>query len=229
MNISDKYVYLIALIPFCIIWTSLYSSRKDLRKEMFSISVLIGVISVLTSYFWWTKDWWKPQNITGTIVGIEDFIMGFTSGGIMSIAYNYLLKNGYSEYRTKQRFFSAILLMIFMVFLMFYLLLITGLTSFWSCVTTLMATILFLDYSRKDLLFDSLISGVSMMFISMLFYLVILLLSNTWVDNTYLQGLSGIRFVNIPIEEFVFWFLAGMWIGPFYEYVYGKKLEDIKE
>ncbi len=195
---------------------------------MILTSLLISILSVLTSYFWWTKDWWKPETITGTIVGIEDFIMGFTTGGIMSIAYDFLLNKGYSKLKSKQRLFSGILVMIFMALLMFYLFLVAGITSFWSSVVTMIIVILFLDYSRRDLLLDSLISGVSMLFISVSFYLVIVLVSNTWVDNTYLSGLSGIRVGTIPIEEFIFWFLAGMWVGPFYEYVYGRRLRSIK-
>ena len=58
---------------------------------MFFTSILICILSVLTSYFWWTKDWWQPLNFTNTVVGFEDFIMGFTSGGIMSVIYNFLL------------------------------------------------------------------------------------------------------------------------------------------
>lgn len=226
-NVSDKFVYLIALIPFCIIWLFLFLKRKDLRKEIFFTSVLIGVLSVLTSYFWWTKDWWRPLTITGTLVGIEDFIMGFASGGTMSVVYDFLSGKTYSKRETQKHFLPIIMLVFFMVCLMFYLLLVIGLTSFWSCVITLTLTILFIDYSRKDLFFDSLISGVSMLLISITFYLVILLLSSTWVGNTYLQGLSGFRIWTIPIEEFVFWFLAGMWVGPFYEYTFGKRLKNL--
>src|ERR1035437_8729952 len=90
MIIPDKYIYLLALIPFCLIWVFLFTKRKDLRKEMLSVSILIGILSVVTSYLWWTKDWWRPLTVTGTVVGIEDFTMGFASGVIISIIYNFL-------------------------------------------------------------------------------------------------------------------------------------------
>lgn len=56
---------------------------------------IIGSVSLLSSYYWWTKDWWLPHNITGTKVGIEDFIMGFTAGGIMTVAYEVIFLKRY--------------------------------------------------------------------------------------------------------------------------------------
>lgn len=98
-----------------------------------------------------------------------------------------------------------------------------GLTSFWSSAISMFLVVIFIIFVRRDLFFNSLISGVAMMCISIFFYLVIILISNTWINNTYLHGLSGLNFFTIPIEEFVFWFLAGMWVGPFYEFSFGKK------
>ena len=223
MNDLDKFVYLIALVPFIIIWIFLFIRRKDLRKEMLVISVLIGIISVLTSYFWWTKDWWRPFNITGTVVGFEDFIIGFASGGIMSVIYNFLFNKSYGK-EIKFKPPSALLLLMFMASLTFLFIFVVGLTSFWSCIITLVFTIIIIDYYRQDLILNSFVSGLSMLSISILFYLVVILISHTWVDKTYLSGLSGIRIFTIPIEEFIFWFLAGMWVGPLYEYALRKKL-----
>jgi len=225
MFIPDNLVYLLALIPFCIIWCGFFLKRKDLRKEMIFISPFIGIVSVFSSYFWWTKDWWRPLNITGTVVGVEDFIMGFAAGGIMAVIYKVLFNDAlYSKYRIKLHRLAAFFLILFMAVLTAWLIFSIGLTTFWSSVVSMLFVILFIDYMRKDLIVDSLISGVAMLSISILFYVVILLVSDAWVDKTYLHGLSGVRVYNIPIEEFVFWFLAGMWVGPFYEYALGKRL-----
>ena len=223
MNIPDKFVYLIATIPFILVWLFLFIRRKDLRKEMFFVSVFIGILSVLTSYFWWTRDWWRPETITNTVVGFEDLVMGFTSGGIMSIIYNFLLDKSYGK-EIKFKPPSAILLLLFMASFTFLFIFVVGLTSFWSSFISLILTVIIIDYYRRDLMLDSLVSGLSMMLISILFYLVIILISHTWVDKTYLSRLSGLRLFTIPIEEFIFWFLAGMWVGPLYEYAFRKKL-----
>lgn len=228
LNIDNQFVYLISLIPFSIIWLAIFLKRKDLRKEILFTSFLIGVLSVATSYFWWTKDWWRPITITHTIVGIEDFIMGFTSGGIMSVIYDYFLGKTYAKSTVRHGKYAPYLLLVFMGGATTLLFLYLGITSFWSSFITMALVILFIDYLRKDLIFDSLISGTAMFVVSITFYAVILLASNTWIDITYLDGLSGVRIWNVPVEEFVFWFLAGMWVGPFYEYALGKKLKRLQ-
>lgn len=225
--VDNKFVYLVSLIPFCIIWLVFYFKRKDLRKEMLSVSLLLGVVSVLTSYFWWTKDWWRPMTITSTIVGIEDFIMGFTTGGMMSVVYNIFTNNKYGVKKVQTSSLSGPLVLIFMACLTAWLFVFAGLTSFWASVITMFVVILFIGYLRKDLVSDSLVSGVLMLLLSLAFYGTVYILSDTWIAETYLDSLSGLTLLTIPIEEFVFWFLAGMWVGPFYEFATGKKLKRV--
>lgn len=225
----NKYVYLFALAPFCLIWATLFLIRKDLRKEMLLVGIFIGLLSVLTSYFWWTIDWWRPATITGTIVGVEDFLMGFTAGGIMSVIYKVIRNDSsYNRYKFKFYKLSTIILMLFMAGATTWLTFVIGLTTFWSSLIAMLSVALFIMYVRRDLIVDSVVSGLAMMIISISFYLVASGISNTWVNSTYLHGLSGARVANIPIEEFVFWFLAGMWVGPIYEYALGKKLRRKK-
>ncbi len=58
------------------------------------MSFIVGILGLMTSYYWWTVDWWRPLNITGTRIGIEDFIIAFTSGGIMATIYEVIFKRG---------------------------------------------------------------------------------------------------------------------------------------
>lgn len=223
MLFSDKYVYLIALIPFCIIWILFFVLKPKLRKEILTISLLIGCASVATSYLWWTKDWWRPQTITGTIVGIEDFIMGFMTGGIMSVLYNFVMNPKVVKRKIRVNKYFGLVLICLMTFITISLFLFFGLTSFLSSLIAMLSIVLLIIYFRKDLMINSLVSGVLMLLISTIFYGVILFISDTWVSSTYLYGLSGIKLFTIPIEEFIFWFVAGMWVGPFYEVVTGVK------
>ena len=182
----------------------------------------------MTSFYWWTKDWWRPTTFTGTVVGIEDFVMGFTTGGIMSVIYDLIFNKGYKKTILKHTVYKAYFVGLFMASLTAWLFIMTGLTSFWASTISMFLVIVYIIFVRRDLFLDSLVSGVAMMFISVIFYFVIILLSSTWINNTYLHGLSGFRIYSIPIEEFVFWFLAGMWVGPFYEFAFGKKLGSVK-
>jgi len=65
------YAYLAGSLVLFAIWLVFFLLRKDLRQEMLTMSVLIGVLSVVTGYVWWTVDWWKPHTITRTIVGVR--------------------------------------------------------------------------------------------------------------------------------------------------------------
>ena len=178
---------------------------------MLSIGLLAGIFSVLTSYFWWTKDWWQPLTITGTTVGIEDFITGFTSGGIMAAIYGFVFDKKYKNICPTPRPISAFFILLFLICLTGYLFWAIGTTSFWAVTISLILSIIFIVFVRRDLFYNALFSGLAMMIVSILSYMVIIYCSKTWIDNTYLNGLSGLRIWNVPIEEFVFWFLAGTW------------------
>jgi hypothetical protein len=95
------YAYLAGSIVLFAIWLVFFLLRRDLHKEMLAMSVLIGVLSVLTGYVWWTVDWWKPPTITHTIVGVEDLVMGFAAGGIMAAAYEVLFRRHLYHVRGK--------------------------------------------------------------------------------------------------------------------------------
>ena len=199
--------------------------RPDLRREMLVMSLLIGAFSVVTAYYWWTYDWWHPPTITGTRVGIEDFLMGFTSGGIMAVAYEVLFKKKYYKRKAHHHCPGGLTILFMLGFFTSWLVWGVGLTSFWaSSLAMLIAAGFFFCY-RKDLFLNGLLSGVLMAVISFAFYFTIMLISPDWIGITYsFEHLSGLFIVGIPIEEIIFWFLAGVVFGPFYEYWQGEYL-----
>ncbi len=192
------------------------------------MSVIVGVLSLMTTYYWWTIDWWMPLNITSTRIGIEDFIMGFTSGGIMATIYEVVFKRGLYKRKLHHHAGGAFTVLLFLSQTTMWLFWGVGLTSFWASSFAMLLTALVVITIRRDLIVTSLLSGILMALISFSFYLVILLISKEWIDYTYLDGVSGIRFIGVPIEEFVFWFLSGLVFGPFYEYWQGERLKAIK-
>ncbi|MFA6300902.1 MAG: lycopene cyclase domain-containing protein [Candidatus Paceibacterota bacterium] len=228
MQITDQYVYLIALTPFCLIWVLIFLKRKDLRQEMLLMSIMIGIVSLLTSYYWWTIDWWRPINITGTKIGIEDFIMGFTSGGIMATIYEIVFKRGFYRRKLHHHLGGGLMILFLLAQTTMFLFWGVGLTSFWSGMVAMLLVAVVMLFMRKDLIMNALISGILMDAISVLFYLVIIIISPQWLNQTYLSGLGGARLVGVPIEEFVFWFMSGLVFGPFYEYWQGERLKAIK-
>ena len=222
-----QYVYLIATIPALVIWSGFYLARKDLRREMLEVSLLIGFLSVATSYYWWTTDWWHPLTITATKVGIEDFLTGFGSGGIMAVAYEVILKQRYSKRHAQSHgmydFFLILFILAQVTSWLFYG---VGLTSFYASAIAMLSVAFLMFFIRRDLIVNGVLSGFLTVLISTVSYGTIFLVSTNWVDSTYyFNTLSGIRVAGVPVEEFIFWFLSGLVFGPFYEFWTGLRLQ----
>lgn len=228
MSIPVNLVYLIGTIPGIIIWLILFLARKDLRKESLIMGTLIGVLSVATSYYWWTFDWWQPPTLFGTRVGIEDFIVGFTTGGIMATAYEVLFKRRFSHRKINGHNHGAIIPLLLLAQITSWAFWGLGLTTFWASTIAMILVSTFILYLRKDLIRDAIYSAILMMIASLPLYYTIILIHPKWIDLTFnMPGISGFRPLGIPIEDLAFWLLAGFLFGPFYEYWQGKRLKSL--
>lgn len=88
----------------------------------------------------------------------------------------------------------------------------------------------FLILLRKDLIFDALLTGLCLVIVSTPVYLFMEYLSPNFFEKTWLwPNLTGIRFIGIPIEDLVFYFLTGFCVAPFYLYWKNEKLRRISK
>lgn len=211
---SLRFGYLILVFVGMIFWTIFFILRKDLRKPMISIGVLYGVLSLVTAEIWWTIDWWHPKTLTATRIGIEDFFTGFGSGGVMMVIYQIFFKKKIIFDRLKtlpiaQILFSVIVLASIHVFIYYFSF--TSFTSF-TLVTSLATVLIWII--RRDLIVPSLWSGVLTTIAICPLYWTTILTVPGWVSDTYDFGhLSGILVTGIPIEELIFWVIAGSFIS----------------
>ncbi len=226
--VSLHHAYIIGDAIFFLVWLPLFLFYKNTRQEILIMGLLIGGMSVITAYYWWTIDWWHPQTITGTRVGIEDFLTGFFSGGIRAVVYEDVFNKKYVKRKNvrRPRVLTLMVLLALVTSLLFWG---AGFTSFWSATIALVAVAIVLFYYRPDLVLNGVMSGTLMAAIALLPYYVIMALSPTWIVATYdFKHLSGIEITGIPVEELIFWFLAGLVFGPFYEYWQNEKLRRVK-
>ncbi len=220
-----EFAYLLGSFVFLVVWLGFYKLYPSTRKEMLIVSLGVGLLSVATSYYWWTQDWWHPLTITGTRVGIEDFLTGFGSGGIMAVAYEGIFKRKYFRRKLRNHHPGAATLLLLMAFSTAWLFWGVGITSFWASVVSLLLIAGIMFFYRRDLFANGVASGLIVMVIATLPYYAIQFFSPDWVSATYhYEKLSGVHITGIPIEELVFWFLAGLVFGPFYEYWQGQRL-----
>jgi hypothetical protein len=220
-----KFFYLTWSLIFLVIWIILYALRKDLRREMLFISGFFGIggiLSELTNI----QDWWRPLTITGTPIGIEDFIIGFAIGGIASVIYAECYYKRYrpgSRQTPRRNMFGHLYLLSFAVcFLtLFY---VVKLSSFYSTFIAYLIGIIFIILKRKDLLRDSIISGILMLILALIIYAILSAIYPGYIQTFwYLNGNWYTQLIfGIPISEYFWFFLTGSFIGPLYEFVKNK-------
>jgi hypothetical protein len=200
-------------------WAVLFVQKKRARKEMLTFSSIIAGVSLITAYLFWTKDWWRPETITGTIVGIEDLILGFATGGIVTVTYERIFKKRYVKYKDDS-YYPGLISHIAGTFVLLALLFwFTPLSSFYSVTIALLVVAARVFYKRKDLIVNGITSGIFMAVITLPFYYATMIISPGWIERTYLfDTLSGVTVTGIPLEEIAFWFIFGLVFGPIYEF-----------
>ena len=229
MTIPDQYLYLFATLLFLVFWLILYHHRKDLRKEMLFMSLCIALAGLFAEYFWWTTDWWRPMTITGTRIGIEDFLLGFTNGGIAAVIFEEVFKERFYKRKNLERHWSAIFLVILNFVIMAGSFWYLHFTSFWATTFGLFITGSLIIFFRHDLWIDAVMSGVLVAILFLPFYWILILLSPDIIEKTWLfDHLTGSRITGVPIEDIVFYFLVGFAVGPFYAYWQGERLRAMK-
>jgi hypothetical protein len=228
-----QYSYLIGCVTLLIFWFILFFWRKDVRKEMMVMSLLFGCIGIISSFIY-TVDWWHPSTITNTRVGIEDFLFGFVVGGIASVIYEEVFKkriklrkiNKIKRLHQNEKSLFMLLFSGLTFFVGFYLL---KMHSFHSSILALVIPIIYFWLKRKDLIFDSLASGFLLMIVSFLAFIIPEFITPGWVQFAwYHENLSGIIVLKAPLEDVVWFFLTGAFIGPLYEFWRDGKLLNKK-
>jgi len=228
-----QYSYIIGDLALFIVWIILFYFRKDLRREMLAISIIFG-IGGLFSEIVYMYDWWHPLTITNTPIGIEDFIFGFTIGGISSSIYEFVFNKRIKIKKTNRkgnkerniRLIKSILLVTLLFVFSFFII---KLHSFYASLIALGLPLLLIWIKRKDLIRESITSGLLLSVIGLIFFIIPETINPGWVNaHWYIQNLSGIKILNAPIEDLIWGIFAGAYIGPLYEYWQEGKLIKAK-
>lgn len=226
--VPPKYAYFIFQLLFFIPWIIIWKKRKDLHPQMLIIGFLSAIGSVICAYFFWTMDWWHPLTITSTRVGVEDFILGFSNGGIGACFFDYWKNIKSKPVKTNFKGLIGSSIFIFLCFVLLLGLLFWGVnvSSFWATTITLLIFISLIDFSSNKYLNNSIFSAFAMLITVIPVYLSIYYFSPSTFPNTYFfEKLSGYTWLGIPIEEFVFYFLFGAMIGPMWDWLQNQKFQ----
>jgi len=220
-----KYAYLIGSLFFLVIWLVLFIFKPKLRKEMLIISIVFLPAVPILEYLH-IRDYWMPDYIWGSFVGIEDFIFAFSFAGIAAVIYDVLPGKKRKELKEQEQnikknwlvmivFFSAV---IFTIFAFFHFMLAVNTVT--ALIFSFLMAGLYIIMTRRDLLRKALLSGVLMSIIFFLFYMVFFLrLYPDIVERWWnLAELSGNLIFGLPVEEVAWAFAFGLLFGPLYEF-----------
>lgn len=192
------------------------------------LSGFAGLVSEIAN----TQDWWQPITITNTRIGFEDFIIGFSVGGVASIVYEEIYKRRIVTKRASTLYkLKPISFLVMFVFLFLALFYIFNLGSFYSMFLTYLSFSLYMLFKRPDLIINSLISGIFMLIIGIEIYLLLFIIHPSYIqDFWYLKNNWYWKLIlGIPAGEYIFYFLTGAFIGPLYEFLKNAKLSKLKK
>ena len=214
--------------PF-ITWLIFYLYRKDLRPMLYILGGLCVPLGLLAEYLWWTKDWWRPQTITGTVVGIEDVVLAFFSLGVASSLYLVLFRRKWHAAKESSRnkvWFGGI---IACNFGLFWVLFASGINSFVATtITFALGTSMFV-MAKRELIVPTLISGALMMVAVIPVYLAMIAVTPNYVQITWVaESLIGWYPLGIPIEDFIFYFVGGALSFSAYPFLVDAKLTALR-
>jgi hypothetical protein len=229
--LSFKYAYLLANFLMAGVWLFLYFKRKDLRHEIFAMSFLSWVwigIAFLPFVNYIADTVWVPDTIFQIHKGvcIEDAMYTFFFGGIAAVLYEEVLgKKHLKRYRKKNNFIHFVLFPIVLFVVTFIGIYIFKMNFFYTTYLGFLISALIIFFLRRDVFWHAILSGV---FLSLLYFIVIafifLPLFPGVVQRWYqLSHLSNVFVAGVPIEEILWAFSFGLFMGPCYEFILGLK------
>lgn len=209
-------LYFTAMLPVLLIWAVVFWFAKNQRKEMLIIGTFTAIIGPIQE-LWYTKDYWHPVYI-GSWPWIEDIIFGFAVMGVAVVAYEILFSSRIREARKEPPHtlvFIALLAMIGLGMGFF----VPFMNSIYAAILAFLLAWVVILFLRRDLLLPSLGSAVFLTTAAVIAYEIILVFAPHFFDLWWEhKNISGISLLRIPIEEYLWFFTAGLALGPLYEF-----------
>jgi len=230
MSFDYHYYYLSGSFYFLIIWLIIFIKLRRYRFQMIVLGSALW-IGIAAEYFWWTKDWWHPTTITGTLIGIEDFIMSFTHVGIPMFIYMFVFsRETEKNHLPKSELFLKMMKNFSMWFTVSFiptavLIFFLDIHSFIATVIGMIFGSLFIILKRKDLIIPMTWSALLMTTISLPAYWLAYFFPGV-IDNTWnFVNISGFMLIGVPVEDIIWYALLGFLLGGAYEFLFEFNLE----
>jgi Lycopene cyclase len=227
MNGSYTYVYLVGSLLFVPIWLLLFWRLPGARREMLAMSALFVCIGVPMEALLYTRDWWHPTTITGTRVGVEDFIYSIGNGGYMAALYGAITRSGYERSAPPPSLWLRVAPVVCLVVLPLSLVYGFGVHSFVATSVGSLVALAIVLGARPDLARVAIGTGVVGTMLAIPVYVAMEAIFPGSIAATWdLPHLSGLLPLGIPIEDLL-WYLytCALW-GTYYKFATGLRMES---
>jgi hypothetical protein len=215
----NQYAYIVGDGILGIVWLAFLFLRKDLRRQQLFVSFIIALFGPIAD--WLYRDYWIPESIIGLNIGrvtlrIESVIFAFLVGGIAAILYEVVFRKRHLYGKPRGALAVIIILATLVLTIILNKL---GLNSIWASSFSMLLSSMVMVTIDHDLIKDAVWSSLLMMILSIILYFVWLNIYPKGFQTFWLpQALTGIKLWEIPIEEIVWFFCAGISLGIFYEF-----------
>jgi len=227
-----QYTYLLMGLVFFVVWLAIFIWRKNTRKEMMIMSVISAFAGSLADTLY-IQDWWHPLTLTNTAIGPEALLVGFMIGGVASVIYEDIFKkrlkiSEVSKTKAAQRNFSFLFILLLSATIFFGSFYLLKLNSLFATIFALLIPTGIIWIKRKDLILNSLATGILLVIVASLVYSVLEFLTPGWVHAFwFFENAPNILIFNLPVDDIIWYFLAGLLLGPLYEYCQEGKLINV--
>lgn len=225
--------WLIFSLMFLAAWLIVWITKKTLRKEMIWASIFTAPFGLTEPLF--VPEYWNPPSLFNlaakTGFDIESIIFCFAIGGIGAVLYETIFKMKHQKISKHEmhskghRFHLLALSSPIIVFIILFFL--TDLNPIYSASVAMFIGGISALLCRPDLKKKIWASGfIFLMLYSIFFILFNILYPGRILEIWNLSAISGILFLGIPIEEFIFAFTFGMLWSSIYEHINWYKIRE---
>ena len=217
--------YLSAGLFYFSIWLVFFLLRKDLREQMLVVGLfLVGTAPINVI---WHGDYWNPPYLFGESFRFEDFFWGFAFAGVVAVAYEVVFAKHVQVAIPRSTWRIGAELLRVLALIVLPLIMLTNflhVNSIYSISVALVITLLYMYSKRADLFRNMLWSGLfSFVFIFVVYFTWQYPYPEVFYRFWKMDAISGVLLFGIPVEELVWFSLAGAFIGPLYKFVSGAK------
>ncbi len=231
-ELPSDHTYLFLSLPFLIVWLALYLAKRSTRREQVIFSCAGAIIGPLSEILYF-RDYWFPKSIFPVYLGdfpfmAEDVLFGFAIGGIGAVIFEVFFRTKLRKLTGRSKNLTKSWSILFIFFLALSISLLVGLNSIFASALALVFAGMTVLFYRRDLLLNSVASGICVMLVMFVSYFILfnlasnteLLMQEQWlIYGTFLDA----RFLGIPLTEMAWGFTWGFLVGPLYEFLCDRK------